>query len=70
MSISALDHPGRHAEIAGGLPDRYTALYQPSRRRVPKRVPRDLAPEPGRPTAMFEAGLDQLDWLALPLDEM
>lgn len=70
MSVGALDHLGRHAEVASRLPDRHAALHKPRCSGVPQRMWDDAAPQPSKRHGVPESRLDRFDGRPLPLNEM
>ena len=70
MAVRALNHLGGHAQVPGSLPDRDTALHQPSRGCVSKRVRCNAAPQPGDRYGMLEPRLDGFDRGPVPFHEM
>ena len=70
MAVRALNHLGGHAQVPGGLPDRYAALHQPGRGRVPESVRCDPSPQSGQGDRVLEPSLDRLNGGTVPLHEM
>ena len=73
MAINTLKHFSGHPEISRRFPDRYTALHQPRRCRVPQRMRNDLAAFGREPCELHrsrESCLNRPNRLPVELNEM
>jgi hypothetical protein len=71
VAVDSAHHVLAHADESGGLEGGRAALQRPGDGRVPERVRTELlVGEPGELERALEPGLDRLDGLAVPFDEV
>ena len=69
MTVRPLDHVGPHSKVPRGLPDRDTALHQPSCRRVAEGMGVTFPHRSARVYRVFKGGLDRFDRHTVPFDK-